>query len=212
MNRPNITPAEAKAYIDSAEFNIRAAMNEYVMKGRVSLDEANKYISTAIKPLVQGVVMVLAIRGYYLNSMGVAGDNDRGIYDDAIILMGPNYYQTFNGNTDPRIIKQGVAMLLPGWHEFKQGWHGYGKASGHQAFRTANVREVLPVLRDGQVGIKEGVTVNMHRGGKYNTNSIACQTIVEDQWFEFQRTAYKLMNREGQKTLPYLLLEERHKQ
>lgn len=210
MNRPNITPAEAKAYIDNAEFNIRTAMNEYVMKGKLSLDEANKYISTAIKP-AQWVVMVLAIRGYYLNSQGQQGENDRGIYDDALVLIGPSYFQTFNGNTDPRIVKQGVAMLLPGWHEFKQGWHGYGKASGHKAFRTANVREVLPVLRDGQYGIKEGVTVNIHRGGKYNTNSIACQTIVEDQWLEFQRNAYKLMDAEGQKTLPYLLIEEKYK-
>jgi len=211
MTRPNIAQAEAKEYISNAAFNITAAINQYVMYGRLSMDEANKYLLSATKPIL-APVMVLAIRGYYLNSMGKDGENDRGIYDDAIVLIGPNYYQTYNANTDPRIIKQGVAMLLPGWHEFKQGWHGYGKASGHQAFRTANVREVLPVLRDGQVGIKEGVTVNIHRGGKFNTNSIACQTIVEDQWLEFQRTAYKLMNAEGQKTLPYLLVEERHKQ
>lgn len=210
MERPKINPIEARHYIDNAAANITRALNYYVMMGRLSMDEANKYLATATKPN-HAPVMVLAVRGYYLNSMGIAGDNDRGIFDDAIILMGPNYYQTFNGNTDPRIIKQGVAMLLPGWHEFKQGWHGYGKASGHQAFRTANVREVLPVLRDGQVGIKEGVTVNIHRGGKFNTNSIACQTIVEDQWLEFQRTAYKLMNQEGQKVLPYLLVEEKYK-
>lgn len=206
MNRPKITLAEVQEMIKTAPANIEAAMNRYVQQGRLSQKEADSYVLTASAPH-HDPVKVVAIRGYYLNTMGKAGENDRGIFDDAIVLIGPNYYQTFNGNTDPRIVKAGVGMLLPGWHLFKQGWHGYGKASGHKAFRTANVREVLPVLRDGQFGIKEGVTVNLHKGGQFNTNSIACQTIVADQWREFQEQAYKLMNAEGQKVLPYLLLE-----
>lgn len=206
MNRPKITFSEVQELIKNAPANIEAAMNRYVKAGRLLQSEADKYVLTAAAPH-HDAVKVVAIRGYYLNTMGKAGENDRGIFDDAIILMGPNYFQTFNANTDPRIVKQGVGMLLPGWHLFKQGWHGYGKASGHKAFRTANVREVLPVLRDGQVGIKEGVTVNLHKGGQFNTNSIACQTIIADQWREFQEQAYKLMNAEGQKVLPYLLLE-----
>lgn len=207
MNRPKITIEEAKELILSSADNIRAAMDRYVKQGRLSQADADKYVLTAIAPH-HDPVKVLAIRGYYKDSMGKAGENDRGIFDDALILMGPNYYNTFNGNTDPRIVKAGVGMLLPGWHLFKQGWHGYGKASGHKAFRTANAREVLPVLRDGLVGIKEGVTVNLHRGGQFNTNSIACQTVIADQWLEFQREAYKLMDKEGQKVLPYLLLEQ----
>lgn len=206
MNRPKITLAEVQEMIKTAPANIEAAMNRYVQQGRLSQKEADSYVLTASAPQ-HDPVKVVAIRGYYLNTMGKAGENDRGIFDDAIVLIGPNYYQTFNGNTDPRIVKAGVGMLLPGWHLFKQGWHGYGKASVHKAFRTANVREVLPVLRDGQFGIKEGVTVNLHKGGQFNTNSIACQTIVADQWREFQEQAYKLMNAEGQKVLPYLLLE-----
>ena len=207
MNRPKITIEEAKELILSSADNIRAAMNRYVKQGRLSQADADKYVLTATAPH-HDPVKVVAIRGYYKNSMGKPGQNDRGIFDDALILMGPNYYNTFNGNTDPRIVKAGVGMLLPGWHLFKQGWHGYGKASGHKAFRTANAREVLPVLRDGLVGIKEGVTVNLHKGGQFNTNSIACQTVIADQWLEFQQEAYKLMDKEGQKVLPYLLLEQ----
>lgn len=206
MNRPNLTINEVKELIQSATDNITAAMNLYVQLGRLSQDDADRYILTATAPH-HDPVKVIAIRGYYKDSMGKAGENDRGIFDDAMVLIGPNYFQTFNANTDPRIVKAGVGMLLPGWHLFKQGWHGYGKASGHKAFRTANAREVLPVLRDGQVGIKEGVTVNLHKGGQYNTNSIACQTVIADQWREFQGNAYRLMNLEGQKVLPYLLLE-----
>jgi lysozyme len=206
MNKPNITKNEIMVLISSAKDNIAAALKRYMDAGRLSKEEADKYLETASIPH-KGSVIAIGIRGYYKNTMGKQGENDRGIFDDAIILIGPNYYKTFNANTDPRIIKAGVGMLLPGWHLFKQGWHGYGKASGHQAFRTANAKEILPVLRDGMVGIQQGVTINIHKGGQYNTNSIACQTIIADQWAEFKKDAYKLMNTEGQKVLPYLLLE-----
>ena len=180
------------------------------MMGRIGQEEAQQYLKKATQ-VQQGSVMVLAIRGYYLNSQGEAGENDRGIYDDAFILIGPNYFQTFNANSDPRKHEKGIAMLLPGWHEFKQGWHGFGKASGHKAFRTANVQEITPVLRDGQNGIQKGYTINLHSGGVINTNSAGCQTVQKDQWEEFRSNAYRLMDSEGQKTLPYLLVEEKYK-
>lgn len=206
MNRPNITPAEYKEFLKNSAQNITAAMRRYVKLGRLSDEDAKQYLLTATAPH-NDPVMVIAIRGYYLNSMGKFGENDRGVYDDAIVLMGPNYFKTFNGNTDPRLHEKGKAMLLPGWHLFKKGFHGYGKPSGHHAFRTANAREVLPVLRDGQTGIKEGITINLHSGGFNNTNSAGCQTIYKGQWDEFKKDAYALMDKEGQKVLPYLLLE-----
>lgn len=206
MNRPNLTPAEVQAMIATASANIIRAMGGYVKLGRLSQEESARYLLTAVQPH-HDPVRVVAIRGYYLNSMGKPGENDRGIYDDAMVLIGPNYFKTFNANTDPRVHEKGKGLLLPGWHLFKKGWHGYGKPSGHQAFRTANAREVLPVLRDGQVGIKEGVTINLHSGGYTNTNSAGCQTIFKPQWDEFKKDAYLLMDKEGQKVLPYLLLE-----
>lgn len=210
LSRPNITRQEAEAYIRDAAFSITRSINYLVMTGRIGQEEAQQYLKKAtIKP--EAAVIVLAIRGYYLNSQGIQGENDRGIYDDAIILIGPNFFQPFNGNTDPRKHEKGIAMLLPGWHEFKQGWHGYGKPSGHQAFRTANPDEVLPVLRDGMKGIQKGMTINIHSGGFTNTNSAGCQTIHAGQWKEFKDAAYRLMNAEGQKRLPYLLVEEKYK-
>lgn len=206
MNRPNITREEALEYILGSQENITAAMGRYVEAGRLSQADADRYLLTATAPH-HDPVKVIGIRGYFKNSMGLPGQNDRGIYDDAIILMGPNYFKTFNGNTDPRVKEKGKAMLLPGWHLFKKGFHGYGKPSGHHAFRTANDREILPVLRDGEVGIKEGHTINMHSGGFNNTNSAGCQTIFKGQWDEFKKDAYMLLDREGQRVLPYLLLE-----
>jgi lysozyme len=210
MNKPNISKAEADQYIKNAAACITRSMNQLVIMGRIGQEEAQQYLQKATAP-IGSPVLVLAIRGYYLNSLGASGENDRGVYDDAMILIGPNYYQTFNANTDPRKHEKGIAMLLPGWHSFKQGWHGYGKASGHKAFRTANPDEVSPVLRDGQIGIQKGFTINLHSGGFNNTNSAGCQTVYKGQWLEFQQAAYKLMNAEGQKILPYLLLEEKFK-
>ncbi len=206
MNRPNITQQEARGMIAQAPESIAKAMAAYAAAGRLSAADAEAYAKKASFPDIKPV-MVLAIRGYFKESMGKPGENDRGIYDDALVLIGPGYFQAFNANTDPRVQEKGKAMLLPGWHEFKQGWHGYGKPSGHKAFRTANVQEVTPVLRDGEVGIKEGHTINLHSGGFNNTNSAGCQTVYKGQWLEFQETAYKLMDQEGQKTLPYLLIE-----
>lgn len=210
MNRPNITKYEAIVYLSIADASITRSLNHLVMIGRIGPEEAQQYLQKATSP-IGSPVMVLAIRGYYLNSQGEAGENDRGIYDDAMILIGPNYFQAFNANTDPRKHEKGIAQLLPGWHSFRQGWHGYGKASGHQAFRCANPDEVSPVLRDGQNGIQKGLTINLHSGGFTNTNSAGCQTVQKDQWREFKDAAYKLMNQEGQKILPYLLVEEKFK-
>lgn len=206
MTRPNLTPEEVKGLIFNCLANVDAAMLNYVKQGRLSRDDADSYVLKATVAHHDSV-KVIAIRGYFKKSVGDPNKNDRNVYDDAIILIGPNYFKTFNGNTDPRQYKQGIAMLLPGWHLFKKGVHHPGKSGQHEAFRTANAREVLPVLRDGQVGIKEGVTINMHKGGINSTNSAGCQTIHPDQWLEFQRDAYKLLTNEGQRVLPYLLLE-----
>jgi hypothetical protein len=144
--------------------------------------------------------------------MGEKGKNDRGIYDDAFVLMdSKGYFKTFNGNTDPRLEKQGIAMLLPGLHFFIPGLHGF-KHGPYPAFRTMpdakSKQEVLPVLRDGQKGIQKGYTINLHKGGQYSTNSAGCQTVFADQWLEFQQEAYRLLKEHEQKYLPYLLIEE----
>ena len=179
MDRPKLTLVEVKELIKKSGFTITEA------------------------------VMVVAIRGYYKNTMGKPGENDRGIYDDAMVLIGPNYIQTFNANTDPSRFKKGIATLLPGLHYFKKGRHNLSRpGKEYAAFRPDTPDEGLPVKRDGVPGPSRGIAINIHKGGLFDTFSAGCQTLFPDQWPEFQTKTYYLMDKEGQRRLPYLLLEQ----
>lgn len=175
----------------------------------ISRQEAEDYILQKSDTPITEEVKVLAIRGYYKKTMGDPEANDRGIYDDAIVLIGPNYFQTFNGNTDPSKYKPGVAKLIQGLHRFKKGKHGISRpGGGYAAFRPDTPDEGLDVTRDGQEGIFRGIAINIHKGGEVYTNSAGCQTIVPAQWLEFQTKVYDMMTIEGQRSLPYLLIEK----
>ncbi|MGN6293775.1 MAG: hypothetical protein ACTHMV_13610 [Chitinophagaceae bacterium] len=152
-------------------------------------------------------VIIVGIRGYYKNSMGKPGENDRGIYDDAIFLITPNDFLTFNANTDPSRFQSGIAKLVPGLHYFKKGLHGISRSNPYPAFRPATPDESLPVTRDGKTGIFKGIAINIHKGGYNTTSSAGCQTIFPDQWMEFKNAAYKAMDDEGMKIIPYVLIE-----
>ena len=160
------------------------------------------------KARVGDEVALVGIRGYYRDTMGVPGENDRGIYDDAIFLVSPNAYATFNANTDPSVKRQGIAVLKPGVHRYRKGKHGLSKpGGGYPALRPANPAESLPVRRDG-VGDSMGIAINIHRGGYRTTSSEGCQTIYPAQGEAFIALVYSEMDRAGQKTIPYLLVEE----
>ena len=160
------------------------------------------------KARVDDAVALVGIRGYYRDSMGEVGKNDRGIYDDALFLVSPNAYATFNANTDPSIRRAGIAVLKPGVHRYRKGKHGLSKpGGGYPALRPANPDESLPVTRDGQ-GDSMGIAINIHRGGYNSTSSEGCQTIYPSQWESFISLVYSEMDRAGQKTIPYLLVEE----
>jgi len=160
------------------------------------------------KARVADEVALVGIRGYYRDTMGKPGENDRGIYDDAIFLVSPNAYATFNANTDPSIKRQGIAVLKPGVHRYRKGKHGLSKpGGGYPALRPATPGEQLPVTRDSE-GSGMGVAINIHKGGLRTTSSEGCQTIHPTQWSAFVALVYSEMARAGQKTIPYLLVEE----
>jgi hypothetical protein len=217
MSKPNITKEEFLAYLEGASASITKSMQAHVTSGRISQKEADEHLKKYLH-LVQKMkadvksgsiekTYVLGIRGYYKDSMGKVGENDRNLYDDAFVMVGKDFYDTYRGNTDPRNTEAGKACLLPGYYTFIQGYHGYGKKSGHKAFRTDNPRQVLPVLRDKQNGIKEGVTINFHKGGIYSTNSAGCQTVPPDIWDkEFFTEAYSQTDKTN-KRFDYLLIE-----
>ena len=115
------------------------------------------------KARVADEVALVGIRGYYRDSMGEVGKNDRGIYDDAIFLISPNAYATFNANTDPSVKRQGIAVLKPGVHRYRKGKHGLSKpGGGYPAHRPANPAESHPVTRAGQgdtMGIQTALNI-----------------------------------------------------
>lgn len=123
----------------------------------------------------------IAIRGYFLDSEGAPGRNDRGLWDDAWALYSPQHgIVTYRANTDPTGFRPGTgtgdqrgrASLAPGL------WlYGVGPHKGRPAFR-----QCAPVLvnRD-QIG---GGTyphwghhaINLHDAPGTSTSSEGCQT------------------------------------
>lgn len=153
-------------------------------------------------------VLLVGIRGYYRDSMGKEGANDRNIYDDCLIILSENVYATFNANTDPSPFQKGVATLCTGLHWYKKGKHGISRpGGGYPAFRPATPDESLPVTRDGQPGISKGIAINIHSGSRNSTSSLGCQTVYPDQWTAFQKLLYAEMDRLKVTRLPYLLIE-----
>jgi lysozyme len=153
-------------------------------------------------------VCVVGVRGYYEDSMGKPGENDRGIYDDAIFLVTKDRFASFNGNTDPSRFKHGIATLIPGVHWYHPGNHGISKpGGGYPAFRPATPDEALPVMRDGHAGKSDGIAINIHKGGYSTTSSAGCQTIHPDQWDEFHSMLTRALNVAGVRKFPYILIE-----
>ena len=151
-------------------------------------------------------VFVLGKRGYYRDTMGKPGVNDRGIYDDALFIYSPNVHAAFNANTDPSRARKGIAVLEPGVHRYKPGPHGISRGRPYPAFLPATAGGRLPVRLDGASGLTTGVAINIHRGGYGTTSSEGCQTIFPEQWAAFHATLTAELKRAGQKTFPYVLI------
>ena len=155
-------------------------------------------------------VILVGIRGYYRDTMGEAGKNDRGIYDDAIFIIAPDFFGSWNANTDPSCSdrqRPDVAVLSPGVHIYRKGKHKIMSPLGYAAFRPATPNEELPVTRSGKPSF--GVAINIHKGGVNGTSSLGCQTIPPAQWESFRSTAYMLMDRYNQEKIPYVLVENK---
>lgn len=167
---------------------------------------------------------VLAIRGYYLDSMGQPGKNDRRIYDDAHFVCWPAGMAAFVGNTDPNGYRagsgkgagKGMAMLAEGIHRY-----GTGRHKGRLAFRQA---EPFTVIRDGNPPYKDvGFhAINWHSGGNVSTSSLGCQTNPPAEWEILRPLVYRLLeqcknpkakNDWGQsvRTFDYVLLHEENR-
>lgn len=155
-------------------------------------------------------VLLFGCRGYFLNSMGAKGRNDRGIYDDGIFVLSPFVFASFNANTDPSIYrkgsgtgsKKGVANLKVGVWDYQKGLH-----KGYQAFVQAGK---VTVIRDGNPDYEDigYFGINIHKGGSIGTSSLGCQTILASQWPSFKSLVYSELDRVRQKKFKYVLVEK----
>lgn len=133
---------------------------------------------------------VLGIRGYYTDTMGAPGKNDRAIYDDAAFVCSDSRVYPFNFNTDPSAWRSGIATLKPGVWRFIPGKHKITSPTGYAAFRQFGQ---FTVTRDSQGEDKGDFGINLHRGGEESTSSLGCQTVPPNQWREFRDLIFKLV-------------------
>lgn len=193
---------------------------------RITTEEIEKLIAPYGIDRALHPMLVIGIRPYYRDTMGVAGENDRGIYDDAISLVTPNATVTFNGNTDPsEDNRTGLASLVPGAyfvHRFDMHRGKYMalcQRAGDVVVKRDNTEHYPISTEHGQYGkcVGKGLWkgefgINIHRGGQNTTSSLGCQTIPPSQWDAFyalaQGEAKRLFGAKWrQTTIPYILID-----
>lgn len=187
-----------------------------INKPRLSSTELHQRLQPFNLDRTKYPMAIIGIRGYYLNTLGIIGKNDRGIYDDALFIDTPHVTATFNGNTDPSFYRKGAGTKTgKGMASLKQGlWlsFGFGLHKGYQAIvQTGKVT----VVRDGDPNYEDTgyFGINIHRGGYNSTNSEGCQTIYPPQWDSFinlaKDQAQRLFGNKWKKvTIPYALIEK----
>lgn len=146
-------------------------------------------------------VAILGVRAFF-TEMGKPGENDRGMYDDAIIVVSPTAYATFNANTDPSVFRAGIAKLRQGAWLYKIGKHKVMSPLGYKALVQA---APVTVDRDGGASEKGWFGINIHRGSMNGTSSLGCQTIYPPQWDAFIALVEGELKRHGQEIVPYVL-------
>lgn len=156
-------------------------------KPKIRLDEVvGKYASKTL--LATNRPFLLGIRGYYSKTMGPTSGNDRRIYDDAMVIISPTVFRTFNANLDPNgygwsdQTKKYLPTIQPGIYMYQVGMHKAGKPGAHMALRQAG--EVV-IVRDNGKREQGFFGINIHKGGVTSTSSAGCVTVPPHQWEDF---------------------------
>lgn len=148
---------------------------------------------------------ILGIRGY--STLETTNVNRRGIYDDALFIIGKNVFKAFCANTDPSDYKKGRAVLQSGVYEYQIGVHNRNAQPPRKHEALIQARKVK-IKRDGASDIEEGFFgINIHRGGKLHTGSEGCQTIPAQDWPEFINSVKSLMSQQNLSFIHYCLVE-----
>lgn len=160
-------------------------------------------------------LFVLAVRGYYRDSMGVPRSNDYGIFDDAFFIVTPFGFSPWNGNSDPtrtgwnHHAGKFMARLKPGVWTFRQLKHRMARPDGYMAFGQGPESVTVERIKaDGTVALTEigQFGINLHRAGIHGTSSEGCLTVPVEQWPRFRNTLDDALARTGTKTFPLILI------
>lgn len=175
--------------------------------------EAAKAWAAAKPGIPMPETYVLAVRGYYRDTMGKVGENDPGMYDDAFFIVTPLGMFPFNGNTDPSRYGwnagagKWMARLQPGVWTFRRLKHHASRPDGYMAFGQGEFPVTVERIREnGSVAVTETgcFGINLHRGGNNGTSSEGCQTVPVSQWGSFDRI---LADAIGNRTFPFILID-----
>lgn len=166
------------------------------------------------KPLP--AVFVLAVRGYYRDTMGVPRSNDYGIFDDAFFIVSPFGFSAWNGNSDPsRIGWNGnagkfMARLKPGVYTYQRLKHHASRPDGYMAFGQGERPVTVERLRqDGTIAQTETgyFGINLHRAGINGTSSEGCCTVPREQWEDFRDTLSDAMRKSAVSSFSLILVD-----
>jgi hypothetical protein len=164
---------------------------------------------------VSDPVCLVGIRGYYRDSMGAKGRNDRGIYDDCIVIVSPNVHAAFNASLDPDLygknpkVGKGYASLQQGVWRYKIGKHGIRRGNPYTALVQA---APVTVIRDGGKQETGWFGINVHRGASprsRGTGSEGCSVLPPAQWPAFITLVETELKRNNAKTVSYVLTQPR---
>lgn len=202
-------------------------------KPKISRKELLDSIGNLLPDPVKYPFHVAGFRGYYKNTLGAPGVNDRGVYDDAKFLITPEHFFPFNANCDPSSYRdgygfgetKGMASLVANktYYMWKLDFH-----KGKYLAFCQRLGECT-VLRDGKppyLQTSRYIGCNGHKGGISTTASLCCQTIPPNQWDDFiglsqlhmeslYGTLFDMVEKNGKQVkvyrdilVPYTLLEK----
>lgn len=148
-------------------------------------------------------LVLFGLEGYYLNSIGEKGKNDRNTFDDVIAVISERMFLTVNANLDPTNRKEGHGSNREkGMATIHYGVHEDAYAIGPHRSIFPAIRQVGKVIvrrdADDQVPkdqllfiddqmyyleIGDHQALNFHPSGLRSTGSLGCQTIPRGfQW------------------------------
>lgn len=205
MSRPTTLPKVTRSLVES----VAAEHWTRCQKDQIALPE--RYI--------------LGVRGYRLNTMGKPGENDFGIWDDAMFYVSPTMFLAENANTDPsRLgwnagVGKPMAVLNTGCWPFRRGPHkGRTPAFRQMTHNEAKQRNApndgrFEVTRTFAVGDKRNYVeagyyaINIHPGGNVGTSSEGCQTIPANRSDRFLQKIWDDTMEANMPFVWYLLVE-----